>query len=458
MKKIILIFSLVTFVTTNAQTLSGMVKDRSGNPIKNALVCHANTPSTWVKTEANGTFSIQGSVGTKLRIAALKFDTIDAYRANSTNGNTITMSDDPYLATDVYHISFDHLRPGASYSKAELKKDFPVAYGKGFYERNRASTDRAYIDYDESVDPNGVSLRIKFPKGKLKTSNSGVDTRIPLAGTFNSNNFRSEDLYLSYWIKFSDNFEFDKCGGKLPSLGGTTYNTRDDSWKGRIMWRKGGSIQFYMELPDNRFRPTNDERFWGDLVKSGSGICNFEYEPYLSSDGWHNIELHYKFETPGRNDGLFEGWVDGVNYDFMNATVFNNYRPAGTTRENITINRILISAFLGGSSEDYEPSEDIYAWVDEFRVSTRRINEYDTYREKFAKGPIGNDLSNASTIYPNPNSEGVFYLKTSTNWEVYTLLGQKILAGKGKKINIKNHSKGVYFVKIGDSTKKVIIQ
>ncbi|MFD0861746.1 polysaccharide lyase [Sungkyunkwania multivorans] len=440
-----------------AQTLSGTVRDDSGTPIENALVSISGTPTTWVKTDANGIFSISGNVGDNLRVAALKYDTLDAFTTTGSTGNEITLNDDPYLLTDEYHISFDHLRPGASYSKVELREDFPVAYGKGFYEANDPSTDRAYIDYNESIDPGGTSLRIRFPQGKLKTADSGVDTRIPLAGTFNTNNYQSEDLYLSYWIKFSDNFEFDKCGGKLPSLGGTTYNTRDDSWKGRIMWRKGGSIQFYMELPDNSFTPTNEERFWGPQVTPGSDICEFEYQPYLFSPGWHNIELHYKFETPGMNDGYFEGWVDGVNYDFMDATVFNNYRPAGTTRENITINRILISAFLGGSSTEYEPTQDIFAWVDEFRVSTTRINEYSTYMGTLSTNEVEN-RETLNAVYPNPSDDGMFYLKRDATWEVYSLLGQKLFAGEGKEINLRNRNKGIYFIKIDDTTRKVVIK
>lgn len=467
------VFLLVCFtVSTQAQNLTGMVRNTSGQPVKYALIAHSNNTSIYTKTDVNGAFSIPGTTATVLKVAALKYATIPNYIATSTSGIIITMQPDPLLATDVFHISFDHLRPGPTYTKNEMKNDFSLAYTSGFYE-GTPDTDRASVDYNVSRDQGGVSLKVRFPQGKLKTADSGVDTRIDLAGTFNTNNFQSEDLYLSYWVKFSDNFEFNKCGGKLPSLGGSTVNSTQDRWKGRIMWRNGGAIQFYMELPDNSFSADNDTRFWGPVAvpTTSSDICDLRYQPYLGSPGWHNIELHYKFETPGMNDGLFEGWVDGANYESINASVFNNYRPAGTTRENITINTILLSAFLGGTNlTDYAPTQDTFAWFDEFRVSTQRINEWGNYNtlssDNFEK-------ANEITLYPNP-SNGLVTIKLNTTENVKItlndILGKEVYQTTlqndnpvfNKNIDLNHLEKGLYIVLLefeGKShTKKLIIE
>ena len=224
-----LLFILIGLLSLSgvAQTISGTVVNTSGQPIKYALIAHANNTSVFTKTDVNGNFSIAGTTTTALKVAALKYETKLNYNVSTTTGASITMQADPLLATDVFHISFDHLRPGPTYTKNELKNDFSLAYSSGFYE-GTPDTDRASVDYSVSRDPGGVSLKVRFPQGQLKTADSGVDTRIDLAGTFNTNNFQSEDLYLSYWVKFSDNFEFNKCGGKLPSLGGSTYNSTQD--------------------------------------------------------------------------------------------------------------------------------------------------------------------------------------------------------------------------------------
>jgi hypothetical protein len=453
MKNYYLLLMGILSISVNAQSVSGSVKDASGKPIVNALVCQVSKPTVFKKTDANGAYTIAGTSSTALRVGALGYKTIP-----STTAKNITMAVDPLLSTDVFHISFDHLRSGPSYTDTELKKDFNSAYGGGFYDGSSGS-DRASVDYGVSKDPVGVSLKVKFPKGKLKTASSGVDTRIPLKGTYKDNTFQSTDLYISYWVKFSDNFEFSKCGGKLPSLGGSTPGTRDeDRWKGRIMWRKGGSIQFYMELPDNSFNIADNLRFWGNKIKEGSGICDFQYQSFLGAPGWHNIELHYKFETPGKNDGIFEGWVDGVNHYSINATVFNNYRPAGTTRSKITINYLLLSSFLGGSDlSDYAPTADTYAWFDEFRVSAKRINELKVARTS----DLTIDDNNAKkeiSIHPNP-STGLFTLDEIAQWSVFDVYGKTINQGKSKNIDLSGNAKGIYFAKINDNEmKKLIVQ
>jgi hypothetical protein len=452
MKKILLILLCCYSMITQSQTISGTVKNAAGIGIKNALVCQTSNPNVFKKTDANGNYSIAGSSSTALRIGALGYETI-----KSTLTRSVVMKKDPILNTDVFHISFDHVRAGASYTETEFKTDFNSANGKGFSDGSTGS-DRTSVDYGVSRDPGGVSLKVKFPAGKLKTDASGIDSRIPLKNTFKDNDFKSSDLYVSYWVKFSDNYNFSKCGGKLPSLGGSDFNSRENTWKGRIMWRKGGSIQFYMELPDNSFNADDEQRFWGNKVKNGSGICDFEYTNYLAKAGWHNIELHYKFETPGQNNGIFEGWVDGVNYDSINATVFNNYRPAGTTRSNITINAILLSTFLGGSDiADYAPTQDQYAWFDEIRVSTKRINEFAKYRS--SNEMVSTDAETPFTVFPNP-SNGIFTIagEKNTTWEVYDILGSNIANGTGKTIDLSGKPKGVYFARSNDTSIKLIVE
>ena len=361
---------------------------------------------------------------------------------------------DKLLDSDVYHISFDHLRPGDYYSKEELKNDFPVPSGAGFYEQTDETTNRAFVDTEISVD-GGQSLRVRFPAGQLKTANSGVDTRIPLTKTYKDNDFDGDELYLSYWIKLSDNFQLDKCGGKLPSLGGSDLGIRNNEWKGRIMWRNGGSIQFYPELPHSEDRFEADSlRFWGEKEFDGGDICTNEFTPYLSEPGWHNIELHYILDN-GTPNGFFEGWVDGgKGHKIINSEVFGFYRRKGEGLENLTTNAILLSAFLGGSSTEYEPTEDTYAWFDEFRVSRSRINEY----EKYANGIITSvsKIENGSLVHPNPSYNGVFYLSKSTDWIIYDSYGSQLIKGNTSVVDLSNCSNGLYFLQSSNGIEKLI--
>lgn len=225
----------ITVLAVFAQSnISGVVQSSSGDPIEFALVSHSDNFNVWTKSDENGQFSIEGDLNTALTVAALRYQTIHEHTPSNLNEEVIVMETDVLLDTDVLHISFDHLRPGDQYSREELHDDFNVAYGGGFYQNDDPETDRASVDATRSVVPGGRSLRVTYPEGGLVTRGSGVDTRIPLANTFRDNDFKADELYLSYWVKFSDNYQFDKCGGKLPSLGGCDWNTRGDNrWKGR---------------------------------------------------------------------------------------------------------------------------------------------------------------------------------------------------------------------------------
>lgn len=356
-------------------SVSGFVVDSAGAPLANALVSQTRDAFAFTKSDASGAYTLDSYENEPLTVAALGYQTRRDVLVTSP-GQNIVLEPDPLLASEELHISFDHLRPGPDYSKEELKRDLGTSSGAGFYDGTPESN-RAEVDTTQSVDPGGRSLKVRFPAYKLKTGDSGVDTRIPLSGAYKDQSYTADELYLSYWIKLSDGFQVDKCGGKLPSLGGSLANTDDERWKGRIMWRRGGSIQFYPELPhDNDGFEDNSDRFWGELINNvEGGICEFEFTSYLTPGTWHQIELHYKLDQGGPG-GLFEGWVDGdKGHATLSSDVFGYYRPAGAGLDTLTINQLLLSAFLGGSQATYEPTEDTFAWFDEFRVSKTRIGK-----------------------------------------------------------------------------------
>lgn len=69
---------------------------------------------------------------------------------------------------------------------------------------------------------------------------------------------------------------------------------------------------------------------------------------------------------------------------------------------------------------------------------------------------------NAFVLYPNPAEANLHIIKTNgeANYEVYTLLGSKVLSGTvtaaNTVINVENLNKGIYLVKIGDAVQKFI--
>jgi hypothetical protein len=64
--------------------------------------------------------------------------------------------------------------------------------------------------------------------------------------------------------------------------------------------------------------------------------------------------------------------------------------------------------------------------------------------------------NNTLEVYPNPATDGQFQLNIETKWDVYTVLGQKVLTGEGKNVNLSSLTKGVYLLKTPFASKRLV--
>lgn len=62
------------------------------------------------------------------------------------------------------------------------------------------------------------------------------------------------------------------------------------------------------------------------------------------------------------------------------------------------------------------------------------------------------------SVYPNPSSEGVFYLSEKMNWEVYSANGILIKTGDSDKVELSDKKSGLYIIKTDRSQYKVILE
>lgn len=360
---------LVSAGQVSAQSLQGRVVDRNGAPVRNALVRAASAYSI---TDTNGAFSLAGKASDTLSVAAFKYADVSV-RPSATSGITIALADDPLLKTLVYRNNFNYLRPGGGYSRDDVLRDFNTYKSKGVLGRGE-TTDHAFIDTKVSYDGTGSSMRVLYPKGRVTSGDSGIQISIPLSNDPKINRFAANELYFSYWFKLGPGFELN-CGGKMPGLAGSQTGNEDNKrWSARWMFRYGGSIQYYMHYAGKRESEDQDTLYdWGKIVRpKADPPCTDEvWTPYLKTNVWHHIELRYKLNTPGRADGELEGWLDGTAAYFLKNNLAD-YRIPGAS-EDVTLNSIFFSTFYGGSKAHFAPTKDVYAWFDEFRVSTRRI-------------------------------------------------------------------------------------
>ncbi|TCI01417.1 hypothetical protein EZV61_17970 [Corallincola luteus] len=212
---------------------------------------------------------------------------------------------------------------------------------------NGATEQRLFVDEDVHYGPSGKSVRTLYPQGKRTSSDSGAQWHMDINGEY-------EDMYLSYWVKFDDNFDF-VLGGKLPGLSGSvSFTDRTHEWKGRLMWREQGKVEFYTHFAHDR------ERWWWNTEG---------FQAQFIPNQWHHVEMHFRMNSAGEYDGLMEGWFDGKKAAYYDGVKF---RDADEPNNKIT--KVFFSTFFGGSSGDrWNATKDEFAWFDEFIISPKRI-------------------------------------------------------------------------------------
>ena len=196
-------------------------------------------------------------------------------------------------------------------------------------------------------------LRVHYPEGSASPSVSRKKDR-PLGGAqfYASLNIAPTDaLKLSYYVRFSDDFEFVK-GGKLPGLFGgseTSGGNIPDGTNGfstRLMWRRDGDGEVYAYLPTSKNYVTS------------IGRGSWQFIPGV----WHHIEQEVILNDPDQKDGMIRLWVDGELVVEKDNLTFR-------TTEDLKIEGIFFSTFFGGGSTSWATPKDVYADFADFSAS-----------------------------------------------------------------------------------------
>ncbi|BAY20906.1 hypothetical protein NIES2100_06500 [Calothrix sp. NIES-2100] len=210
-------------------------------------------------------------------------------------------------------------------------------------------------------DPSGKFekvLRVRYPAGSASPTVSRKN-HLPLGGAQFSANFGispKNSLRLSYYLRFSENFDFVK-GGKLPGLFGGTANSGGDIPNGsdgfstRFMWRKNGDGEVYAYLP------TSTE--YGTSI--GRGKWQFQ------KGKWHHIEQLVVLNQPNQNNGQVQVWLDGKQ-------VLNQKNLTFRTTDKLKIEGIFFSTFFGGSDYTWSTPKDVY--IDFANFSLAEVNKF----------------------------------------------------------------------------------
>lgn len=419
------------FVST-AQRGALVIKDVEGNPLAGVYVRDMNNPSLVGVTDY-GKFDIRGTDFTT-DILLQRFGYNDQIvDVDLRNPNNITMIRKTLPDDLVYLNTVDELDPGFRTNEYEVFGNFNTQTVNGVTDQTTGDGQtRVFIDDSEDAFGNGSSLRVMYPRGKVDSKDSGVQWR----GDLHSEH---TELYVSYWVKFENGFDFT-LGGKLPGLAGSeNISTNDNEFSGKLMWRENGKLEFYLHPTSSGVDGSSDSdagkiRGWWD---QGGQVR-------LRKGQWEYIEIYYKLNTPGSANGTMKGWINGVQRGQKNNVEFR-----GAGESNVKLNQLFFSTFFGGN-QSYAPMSNQYAWFDDFRVSTNRIGTTTQVITSLENNQI-ESLEKVTKI-----GSDLYTFNVPTQWVIMNTMGQIVGQGNGEQVNLSQYSPGQYFLKYLDGTYKMI--
>lgn len=263
----------------------------------------------------------------------------------------------------VYENSFDDDAVGL-YTPQTLAAD----WNDPPYENGLAQGRGRIVAGAEAYDA-GRSLRLLYPEGSVGPSDStggGAQWNFNLDQSY-------DELYLSYRVKFGESFDFVR-GGKLPGLAGGTANSGGnppdgtDGWSARMMWRTNGSggspaTGDTANLVQYVYHPDQPGTFGEDFRYDDGPDSQWQA---FEDDRWYQLQHRVVMNTPGQNDGLIQGWVDG---ELVMEAQGLRFRDTA----DFPIDQVFFSTFFGGGDPSWAPTKDEFVYFDDFVVSTESI-------------------------------------------------------------------------------------
>ena len=248
----------------------------------------------------------------------------------------------PFKLSDAaISVGFENHSAGTSYNDTAQSKDWDVDWS---YQMDKYGS----ISNQQARSGNN-SLQMTYPANAQ--SNAGAKWVIP----------DRKEYYLSYWVKFDGDFDFDgrvHSGGKLPGLGsgdlasGGSKPTGTNGFTSRYMWREDGKATLYLYHMDQPGTYGEDI-----LLKDSNGE-----DKYFQRGQWHNMIQRVKVNDGYQSNGEIDVWMDGEQVLDMDNLKFMT--------DGGGIDTAYFSTFHGGYGSDWWPEKNDNAYFDDFVVST----------------------------------------------------------------------------------------
>lgn len=255
-----------------------------------------------------------------------------------------------------------------------------------------ATADSLYLDEDFETDANQTFTDLVDAFEPLDDGHVGAGTRavIPADGHWGASGRwdfsdhgldEPEELYWRYYLEFPVGFQIDLYDrGKLPGpanletyncLGGRPSTPQEPCWSARMLFSRDysdengflqpgpsdktllGFYTYHLDGPDNR----------GDIIEWDDDVA------LLDHGKWYCVEGHIDLNTPGQNDGVLEGWVNGER-----AYERSDFRWRRSDEDRLDVEMFWFDVYYGGDETPRELEIDF----DSLALGPERIGCDDT--------------------------------------------------------------------------------
>jgi len=171
-----------------------------------------------------------------------------------------------------------------------------------------------------------------------------------------------QEIHFRYYLRLADDWN-PRGGGKLPGISGTYGRA---GWGGRPSnGRNGWSARGLFKKQLDGKTPVGYYCYHADMRgRYGSNwIWDTEKRGHLQNNRWYCIEQYAKMNTPGKNDGILRGWVDGQ-------PAFEKTDVRMRDVDTLRIEAVWLNVYLGGS---WVAKGDHHLYIDDVVIANDYI-------------------------------------------------------------------------------------
>ena len=313
-------------------------------------------------------FDLSGLAGQAITSATLRLYKLEDYGGGNTDVSVYRSSHglDRELTPPVLGIAADYPSDLGIEGDAavQLFADFESASWGDAWTSGSESSNLAIVNATEanSFTPFvGAALRVQVTAG----DNYGASL---IYKYMDETGDEPDEAYFRYYLRFGENW-LPTDGGKLPGISGT-YGVA--GWGGRPVdgtdgWSARGTYRTV--VPDGN--PMERHSAIGNYVYHADMTGDYGDSDYwidgcaglLDKNRWYSVETYVKLNTPGQNDGIIRGWVDGrLAYERTNW----RWRDI----DSLHVEQIWMNIYHGGTAV---PPTDLHLYIDHVVIADAYI-------------------------------------------------------------------------------------